>query len=146
MKHRTDRPTGPGRDEPSWGEAPRPDELAALLAERWPAGKGIEYRVEVGEEPRSLAAHLVGSRQVFVVAVTYLRGAGRDRDPWMLMADAIDALVGQLVESRMSHRELPAGTDVEHEGAFFEVRVERRDPKLDLLADHLLSPPRSAPS
>lgn len=72
------------------------------------------------------------------ISVRYLRGAGPERDPWLLMADALDALYGTFAESGRAYRELPEGSDVEYEGAYFSVEVEHTSPHLDALADAVL--------
>ncbi len=125
--------------EPAWSEPPVGDELAALLRERWRLMQAETLSVEVIEgEARALSLTLAAEQHLFRIRVAYLRGAGPDRDPWMLMADALDALLGQLLEEDRDHRALPTGSDVEYEGAVFEVHVEKQTPELDALADALL--------
>lgn len=125
-------------DDPSWGEPPVPDVVAALLTERWsiPEGDVLTVNVEV-EEPRSLSARLRSGSVQYDLQLKYRSGA-RDRDPWMLLVDALDGLIGQFEESGRNHRELPSGEGVEYRGASLAVEVTRKVPELQRLADGLL--------
>lgn len=129
----TPTPTDP--HEPVWGEAPVPDVLAALLAERYPLEEEERFEAEVRE--RGLACTLRAPHHAIRIQIDYAAGA-RSRDPWVLLVDALDALVGQLIESGRAHRELPTGTGVEYEGAQFRVLVEKEVPELGALADRWL--------
>lgn len=129
----------PDHEPPGWGEVPNADELSALIKERYPLRKGERSRVIIDEEQRSVAVTLDAGRHHYRIAVTYRRGAGRSRDPWMLMVDAVDALYGSFMENERTYRELPFGEDIEFEAAFFKVEVEHSVPELSKLADQLLA-------
>lgn len=128
-----DAPTDP--HAPIWGEAPVPDVMAKLLAERHPLDEGERFDVEVLDG--AIACTLMAPKHRIRVAVRYESGA-RSRDPWALLVDAVDALVGQLVERGRRHRELPVGPGVEWDGARFTVEVEKDVPALRDLADRWL--------
>lgn len=128
-------PHEPDPHEPVWGEAPIPDVMAALLAERHPLGPGERFDVDVLD--RGLGCALVAARHVVRIQIRYESGAC-SRDPWELLVDALDALVGQLVESDGDYRRLPIGQGVQFEGAFFSVDVEKDVPELRDLADRWL--------
>lgn len=121
--------------EPKWGEPPIGDVIARLLAERWDIDDTV--RVDVDPDARALAASIDDGQQVVEVRLTYRSGAG-DRDPWMLLADGLDALIGQLEEGGRRHRALPAGEGVDYLGAQFLVAIDRRVPELQRIADQLL--------
>lgn len=123
---------------PRWGEPPVADVVARLLAERWGIGEPEVLTVDVDEAEGAVAAHLGAGPSRYTVRVTYRAGAGQDRDPWMLLVDALDALFGQLEESGREHRTLPSGEGVEFRGASFAVEVERSVPELQKLADRLI--------
>jgi hypothetical protein len=118
-------------------DAPDADALTELLTERYPLPKGEHASVAVDAAARRVAVTLRTKRSRTQIRVGYLRGAGR-RDPWMLMVDAMDGLYGMLLENGRAHRELPTGTDVELDGAFFHVEIEHTVPELEKLADQLL--------
>jgi hypothetical protein len=121
---------------PAWGDPPVPDVLAKLLAERYPLAEGERFDVEVLDD--AIACTLVAPSHQIRVRIRYESGA-RSRDPWELLVDALDALVGQLVESGRRHRELPVGPGVEWDGARFTVEVEKDVPELRDLADRWLA-------
>jgi len=121
---------------PAWGDPPIPDVLAALLAERYPLADGERFEVDVQDE--GLAATLRGPGHQTRICLKYEAGA-RSRDPWELLVDALDALIGQLVENGRQHRALPVGSGVEWDGARFQVEVEKDVPELRDLADRWLS-------
>lgn len=131
-------PPPPDLEPPGWGAPPDADELSALIKERYPLRKGERSRAWVDLETRSVAVTLDAGRHHYRIAVTYRRGAGRQRDPWLLMVDAVDALYGTFVENERTYRELPFGEDVEFDGAFFKVDVEHSVPELSKIADQLL--------
>lgn len=124
--------------EPTWGEPPIPDVLARLLRERWSIPKADRLTADVHGDEGALSVELTSGRSTFRIRVTYRAGAGSGNDPWMLLADAVDALVGQLQESGHDHRALPAGEGVAFQGATFRVEVEKTVPELQRLADRLL--------
>lgn len=116
------------------GDPPIPEVVARLLRERW----GIDARrLEVETLPDGLGVSIDEGRSVFGIRVRYRSGAP-DGDPWMLCADALDALVGTLVENDWGHRELPAGEGVAFGGALFAVDVTRSVPELQKVADRIL--------
>jgi hypothetical protein len=128
------------RDEEREDHGPPPDAeaIAELLAERHTLKKGDQVTVETLEDPLpGLIARLDSGRDRYEIAIEYLRGAG-ERDAWMLLSDALDALFGTFIESGLAYRDLPTGDDVEYEGGFFRVRVTRDIPELSLKADRLL--------
>lgn len=111
--------------------------IAELLCERYPLRRGETLTVAVNRSEHEMTARLDAGRDIYTIRVRYLRGAG-ERDLWMLVADALDGLFGMFIESDRAHRFLPTGDDVEYEGAFFRVRVEREVPALSEEADRLL--------
>lgn len=123
--------------EPTWGEPPIGEVIAQLLAERWDLSSDDRLRVEVGEGAGTLTAVLASGSTETEVAVTYRSGAG-ERDPWIILVDALDGLFGQLQEANRDHRVLPSGEGVVFGGAQLAVRVEKHVPELQRLADHLL--------
>ena len=125
------------QNEPKWGEPPIGDVLARLLAERHPVPAGDVVSVDVDAANRHIALKHQSRRHHYRFVVRYLRGAGPERDPWMLMVDALDALYGTFVEQG-SHLGLPTGPNVEHEAAFFSVGIDHSVPELEKLADQLL--------
>lgn len=130
-------PTSESDREGEWGEAPIGEDIAHFLKERWRHDPGDRVSVEVDEVARCLRCRLVKARDRFDLSVSYRRGA-RQRDPWMLMADTLDALYGLLEESGYAHRELPQGADVEHLDAFFAVSIEKTAPDIEALANQWL--------
>lgn len=122
----------------SWGEPPHPDVIARLLGERYALRPGDKLRVEVSEDVGRIAAHLWDARHRWQISVRWEAG-GAPESPWMLMADALDALFGSFLESGRQARELPVGSGVEHRGVYFEVEVEHDLPEVAKLADQLLS-------
>lgn len=125
------------QQEPKWGQAPDGDVIAELLRERYPVEPGASVAVAVDEEERALTLTMIAGRHQYALRLAYLRGA-KDRDPWLLMADALDNLFGSFLESGRRYRELPQGSDVEFAGAFFSVSVEHTQPALDRLAEQIL--------
>jgi hypothetical protein len=120
------------------GPAPDVDDIAELLKERHRLKKGDVLRVSAEAAPLpQLELALDSGRDRYTIGVGYLRGAN-GRDPWMLLADALDSLLGMLLESERAYRDLPAGDDVSFDGAFFRVAVERTVPDLDARADRML--------
>lgn len=119
-----------------WGEPPHPDVLARLLAERYPIRPGEKLRVDLDEDDGKMAAVLWTARHRWTISVSWQAG-GTD-SPWMLMADALDALFGGFIESDRQHRDLPSGANVEHLGAMFTVEVEHDLPEVSRLADQML--------
>lgn len=130
--------------EPNYGEPPDTDAIAELLAERYPLKK--EERLAVDATAREtmpgLTLTLTSGRNVYTIEVEYRRGAG-DREVWMVVTDALDALFGTFMENGRAHRDLPIGSDVEYEGAFFRVEATREVPDLSDKADQLLNPRKS---
>ncbi|MCK6551477.1 hypothetical protein L6R52_36915 [Myxococcota bacterium] len=120
------------------GPPPDVEVLAELLTERYPIKKTETLRITSTIDPvAGLVLTLDAGRDRFVIGLHYLRGAGR-RDPWLLLVDALDALYGTFLESNRAYRELPQGSDVEFDGAFFRVEVERLVPELSARADRML--------
>jgi hypothetical protein len=114
------------------------EDIAELLRERYPLPKGdrIRVRAERTPEPR-LQVILDSGRHRYEISVAYRRGANGG-DPWLLAADALDALFGMFLESNRTYRELPSGEDVEYDGVFFDVLVEHTIPELEARAERLL--------
>lgn len=132
------------RREPQDGQqlqddaGPHPDVIARLLLERYSIRAGERVRVDVNPERMAMTVVLSDDKHRISLTVAYLRGSDQ-ADPWMRVADAVDALFGMLVESDRDYRALPDGADVEHGGAFFHVHVEHEIPQLERLADQILS-------
>lgn len=124
--------------DPAWGVPPVPDVVARLLRERWSIPAEERLAVEVDESTGALSLDLGAGRVVYRLRVQYQAGATGEDDPWMLMADALDALLGELEEQGRAHRTLPSGDGVEFRGARFRVEVERLVPELVRVADRLL--------
>lgn len=117
---------------------PDTDAIRELLLERYPLRKGDRLEVSARSEPlRGLFLSLTSGKERFDIGVEILRGVGR-RDPWMLTADALDALFGTFIENDRAYRDLPSGDDVEYEGAFFRVHIERSVPELVDAATRIL--------
>jgi hypothetical protein len=94
--------------------------------------------VTTERDPRpSLLLSLESGKDLYTIGVEYAGGAN-GRDVWMLIADALDALFGTFIEAGRAYRDLPAGNDVEYEGARFNVTVDRTIPELAKEADRLL--------
>ncbi|MEO1227616.1 MAG: hypothetical protein AAFZ18_01835 [Myxococcota bacterium] len=125
-------------DEPTWGEPPLGEWVAQLLAERWEIPPDDKLRVDMDTKGGGVEAVLTSGSTEIEISVTYRSGA-HDRDPWMVLVDALDALFGQLEESGRDHRALPTGEGVSFGGAEFLVNVEKRVPELQRLADRLLN-------
>jgi hypothetical protein len=123
------------------GEAIRPpdvDAVAELIAERYPVKKGDRLTVRALINPlMALELMLDSGSDRYTICVAYLRGAGH-RDPWMVTADALDAMFGMFIESGRAYRDLPAGDGVEYEGAYLRVTVEHSVPELVARADGML--------
>lgn len=122
---------------PKWGDAPVPDVLARLLRERYGLPGADVLNVDVTDE--GLALNLEAGGRTTRLEVTYLRSEDVEVDPWDRVVDAVDALFGQWLEAGRDHRALPIGDDVEHEGAFFRVRIESKVVALERLADQILA-------
>jgi hypothetical protein len=123
--------------EPAWGDAPDSDVITELLLERYPLASGQRLAAQVDTTERTLAVELLAGRHRYRIEVAYLRAA-EDRDPWLLLVDALDNLYGSLLESSFDHRSLPSGDDVEFESAVLRVHVEHTMPELDRIADQIL--------
>ena len=125
------------QDEPRWGAPPDEEMIAELLVERFPIAKGERVTVHIDEEGHAVGLTMTSGKNVYRIRVDYVRGAG-SRDPWFLLVDALDNLFGTFIESNRAYRELPSGVDIEFEGAFFRVTVERDVPELDRIAKQIL--------
>lgn len=121
-----------------WGDPPHPDIIARLLGERHPIQTGEKLRVDVLEKEGRIAAHLSSPRHRWQISVRWQAG-GAGQSPWMLMADALDALFGSLIESQRDARALPTGEGVEYQGVHYEVEVQHDVPEATKLADQLLA-------
>ncbi|MFO0725059.1 MAG: hypothetical protein U1E65_14865 [Myxococcota bacterium] len=126
------------------GEAPEGEDIAELLRERHLIPKDHGLTVEVGRRegrPRLVARvdrpekGPRGAEQIRI-DVAHLRGG--DRPAWDQAADALDGLIGMLVEEAFAYRDLPTGSDVEYEDGVFWVEIEASRPELDRRADALL--------
>jgi hypothetical protein len=126
------------RNERGLGPAPDVEALAELLTERYPIKRNETLRITSTTDPiAGLVLTLEAGRDRFVLELHYLRGAGR-RDPWVLLVDALDGLYGMFVESNRAYRELPQGSDIEFDGAFFRVEIDRLVPELIDRANRML--------
>ena len=118
--------------------------IAALLRERFELDPSFTVAVEGTSE---LGARLCierpkgsgGRPDRFEISITHERGGRKDsrRD---LLIDAIDALLGSLVESDFAHRSLPTGEGVHFREASFTVEVAYTRVDLESAADELLTP------
>ncbi len=131
------KPTSP---EPSWGETPIADVISRLLLQRYQLPRSERVQADVNDEERFLSLRYYSGRSEYQIKVKYLRGAGPERDPWMLMADALDGLFGSLLESGRDYRSLPSGSEIGFQGAYFAVEVAHQIPELSRLADQILNP------
>ncbi len=120
-----------------WGDPPHPDIIARLLGERHPVQPGEKLRVDVEEKEGRITVHLWNARHRWRIGVRWQAGRAPD-GPWMLMADALDALFGSLIESNRDARALPVGEGVEYQGAHYDVQVQHDVPEATKLADQLL--------
>ncbi len=126
-------------------QAPDPTAVAALLRERWSIPPAVRLTVEDSQRegrPRLIVrvdrpTKARGGGERIELDVTHLRGGDPSR-AWDLLADAVDALVGTLVESDYAHRDLPTGSDVEHEGSVLWVDVTASRPDLEAQAEDWL--------
>jgi hypothetical protein len=128
-----------------YGPAPDTEAIAELLSERYPIKKDERITAETSTSKDSqplVTVTLTSGRNIYLITVEYLRGAG-ERDAWEMVVDAADALFGTLIENGRDYRELPQGSDVEYDGAFFRVEASREVPDLSDKADQLLNPRRS---
>ena len=140
LRARGDQAERVSDEQEDYGPPPDTEAIAELLAERYPLAKGEKVTVSAKEDPLiGLAAALDAARDRYEIALEYLRGAG-ERDPWMVLTDALDALYGTLIENGRDYRDLPTGSDVEYEGATFRVRVAHDLPELSRQADAILNP------
>lgn len=112
--------------------------IAELLMERYPIEKGEGLSVSVDPEEHSIALSMNAGRHHYLIRVDYLKSGGV-RDPWFLMVDALDNLFGMFIESKRAYRDLPSGSDVEFDGAFFRVTVEHAMPEVERMADQILN-------
>jgi hypothetical protein len=133
-------------------EQDRPDaELVAdLLRERheldprFRVSAAVGWRKDVGPEislsiDRPAQGRLAADR--YEIDMVHLGGrATEEVDRWSALVDALDAVVGSLVELRWAHRELPAGPDVEYAGEHFDLSVAYVRPDVEAKADALLGP------
>lgn len=117
-------------------ESPDPAEVTRLLTERYALGPADRLSVSIQDPEIALTVTLVADRDRYEFELAYLRGA--PEDPWRAVVDAADALFGTFIENERTYRDLPTGDDVEHGGAFFRVRIERKLPELEREADRLL--------
>lgn len=123
-------------------QAPDPTAIAALLRERWTVPATVGLTVEDSQRegrPRLIvridrATKARAGRERIELDVTHLRGGDPGR-AWDLLADAVDALVGSLVESDYAHRDVPTGSDVEHEDSVLWVEVTATRPDLEAQAE-----------
>ena len=120
-------------------QRPDGDQIAALLAERWPTqpDETVAVAVESSDDERVVLT-LESPRHRYTLTVT-LRQAPANADRWALLVDALDGLFGQLIESGRAHRTLPTGVGVEFQGGEFEVVVERTVPELEKAAEQILA-------
>lgn len=130
----------------SVSQAPETTAIAALLRERWTIPLAFLLRVEdsrrdgrprlivrIDRPPQGRRPH-----ERIDLDVTHLRG-GPPTAAWDVLVDAVDALVGMLVEADYAHRDLPTGSDVEHGDSVYWVEVECVRPDLEARALELLS-------
>jgi DNA-binding helix-hairpin-helix protein with protein kinase domain len=122
--------------EPTWGDPPIPEVLVRLLRERHPFSGDAAIEAELLDDPGGLAVTITTGPMQVELRVRYLRGAGTE-DPWMLLADAVDALVGSWLEAEGDPRVLPQG-EASMGSATFTVDVQRRNLELERLADQWL--------
>ena len=120
-------------------EAADPITIAATLAER----HGYEAKnlaVEIYEgQPLGMGLKLRNKEKMYCIDVFLLQG-GIDKEASILrVADALDSLIGMLIESDYSHRELPHGDDISFAGGQFRVLIEMQVPSLDAWANQILS-------
>lgn len=124
------------------GEAPDATAVAALLTERWLGGDATLSAVDSLRDGRptfrlTLERGARGARQRLTIELTHLRGA-KPGEAWAELVDALDALLGQLVESGFAYRDLPVGSDVGFGDAVYRVDVSAARPELEAEADRLL--------
>ena len=119
-------------------EPPDGAAIVSLLAERWPIQDDETLKVDVDPDEQRLSLSLDSPRHRYNLILT-LRGHPQGAEPWTILVDALDALFGQLIESGRDHRALPAGADVEFQGAVLNVEVEHIVPELEKLADQILA-------
>ena len=123
-------------DKPD-NDVPDGDELARLLAQRWPLEPGEVLSASVDPAAPRIDLHLVSPRHRYSLGLK-LTDIADGADRWSVLVDATDALFGQLIESGRTHRSLPTGVAVTFQGGVFEVTVEHAVPELEKLADQLL--------
>lgn len=121
---------------------PDDDALAELLGERYSLEQ-IAIDAKIRNDRPCLVASIdrrrgpKKERRRYVITVTHVDGGEPDVG-WDLVVDALDALVGTLVESDYAHRDLPAGDGVSFQDGVFSVQVEALRPDLEAEAARIL--------
>ncbi len=127
--------------------APDPEYAAEILKERYaipsrfvlelsypeldPEHPHLKLQIDQPAESRR-------PKERYIIELRHLEG-GPDKDRWPVTMNALDALLGALVESGYAHRDMPSGEGLEFEEALFGVEVSCVRPDLEAEADRLLA-------
>ncbi len=139
-------PVGPAEAVVPAG-APDPEYAAELLKERHQIPSRFEVALSYPDpDPEHPQVQLFIDRpkearrplERYILEVKHLEG-GPDKDRWPVTMNALDALVGMLVENDYAHRDLPSGDGLEFEEAQFGVLVSCIRPDLEAEADRWLA-------
>ena len=121
-------------------EIPDAEEIAEVMRLRWGIDPSHYLSLDISQTDENLpkiSLSLNTGRDLFIISIIYLRG--RLDDEWFALLDAVDAMLGALLENDYQHRELPQGPDVTYEDAVFSVDIQRHVPHLTQMADDFLN-------
>lgn len=137
---------GESDDEPMDEHGPPPDSavIMSLLTTRYPIERTarLQLALTIDDEGARRATLSIDRTKTstrpaerYGLVVRHTRGG---EPGWDLLVDALDALLGMLVESDFAHRELPAGEGVEFQGGEFFVDATYVRPDVERQADTFL--------
>ena len=142
-----DEDSSPGDEAPIPQGAPDPEYAAEILRERYAIPDKFSMELsypDLDPEHPHLELHIdkpaesKRPKERYIIELRHLEG-GPDKDRWPVTMNALDALLGSLVESGYAHRDLPMGEGLEFEEALFAVEVSCVRPDLEAEADRLLA-------
>ena len=124
-------------------QAPDGTLVAELLQERHNLDQRAILEVEssLDEESRAvLKLTLERPKTNYRPRETYSIQIGQNKPnpSWDSIVDALDALLGTLIETSYDYRNLPSGKDVEYQSEKFDVHVEYYRPDVEEAANRML--------